>query len=69
MPLPHPSAETRVLVSAAVRALRSIDRPGFDYVKAGVMLVDLQSSGQVQDTLVCSGPASWHHPQHRVARV
>jgi DNA polymerase V len=51
LPLPHPSADTRVLVSAAVRALRSIYRPGFNYVKAGVMLVDLQSPGQVQDTL------------------
>lgn len=51
LPLPHPSADTRVLVSAAVRALRSIYRPGFNYVKAGVMLVDLHSPGQVQDTL------------------
>lgn len=43
LPLPQPSADTRVLISAAVRALRSIHKPGFNYVKAGVMLVDLQA--------------------------
>jgi DNA polymerase V len=42
LPLKPPSADTRRLASAAVRALQSIYRPGFNYVKAGVMLVDLQ---------------------------
>jgi DNA polymerase V len=45
LPLPQPSADTRVLISAAVRALRSIYRTGFNYAKAGVMLVDLQPQG------------------------
>jgi DNA polymerase V len=45
LPLSRPSADTRVLVSAAVRALRSVFRPGFNYAKAGVMLVDLQQQG------------------------
>ncbi len=48
LPLPAPSADTRVLISAAVRALRSIYRPGFNYAKAGVMLVDLQAQAQAQ---------------------
>ena len=43
LPLPRPSADTRVLVNAAVRALRAIYRPGYRYSKAGVMLVELQS--------------------------
>ena len=50
LPLPHPSADTRVLISAAVRALRSIHRPGFPYLKAGVMLVDLQPDSLPQNT-------------------
>lgn len=46
LPLARPSADTRELISAAVRALRSIHRPGFNYLKAGVMLVDLQDAAQ-----------------------
>jgi DNA polymerase V len=44
LPLARPSSDTRVLISAAVRALRSIHRSGFNYVKAGVLLTDLQSA-------------------------
>jgi DNA polymerase V len=44
LPLSRPSADSRVLVAAAVRAVRSIYRPGFNYAKAGVMLVDLQAA-------------------------
>jgi DNA polymerase V len=50
LPLTAPSADTRVLISAAVRALRSVFRPGFNYVKAGVMLVDLQPQAQEHAT-------------------
>lgn len=48
LPLAQPSADTRVLVNAAVRALRGIYRPGHRYVKAGVMLLDLQGQAEVQ---------------------
>jgi len=51
LPLTAPSADTRVLISAAVRALRSVFRPGFNYAKAGVMLVDLLPQGQEHATL------------------
>ncbi len=52
LPLTRPSQDTAALVSAAVRALQSIHRPGFNYLKAGVMLVDLQPQQQaVQATL------------------
>ena len=50
-PLIRPSADTRVLIAAAVRALAAIYRPGFNYVKAGVMLVDLRSQGRSQGEL------------------
>lgn len=51
LPLPQPTADTRMLISAAVRALRGIVQGGFNYVKAGVMLVDLQPLGREQATL------------------
>ena len=58
LPLARPSADTRVLISAAVRALRGVYRSGFNYVKAGVMLTDLQplTQGQGQATLDLFGP-------------
>lgn len=42
LPLHRPSDDSRVLVQAAVRAVRGIYRAGYPYVKAGVRLVDLQ---------------------------
>jgi len=48
LPLPRPSADTRELVSAAVRALRGIYLPGYRYAKAGVMLAELQGEKQAQ---------------------
>ncbi len=51
LPLRPASSDTRRLISAAVQVLRSIFRPGFNYVKAGVMLVDLQQEGQEQQEL------------------
>lgn len=42
LPLARPSADTRVLAAAAERALAAIYRPGFNYVRAGVILVELQ---------------------------
>ena len=51
VPLARASADTRVLISAALGALRRMFRPGFNYVKAGVMLVDLQPQGLQQGEL------------------
>jgi len=50
-PLIRPSADTRVLIAAALRALAAIYRPGFNYVKAGVLLVDLRQPGSTQGEL------------------
>jgi DNA polymerase V len=55
VPLLRPSADTRVIVATAVRALQSMFRPGFNYAKAGVMLVDLRPQGQQQGELDLSG--------------
>ena len=51
LPLPRSTADTRALVNAAVTALRAIYKPGYRYVKAGVMLVELQSSQQEPTSL------------------
>ena len=51
MPLVRPTADTRQLIGAAVRALEGMYRSGFNYVKAGVMLVDLQPEAQEQGEL------------------
>jgi DNA polymerase V len=48
MPLPRPTADTRMLVAAAVHALRGIYKPGYPYAKAGVMLLELQDDRQEQ---------------------
>jgi len=48
LPLVRPTADTRVLVSAAVAVVRRRYRPGFNYAKAGVMLMDLQQAGVME---------------------
>ena len=47
VPLRRPTADTALIVQAAVAAVKAIFRPGFNYSKAGVMLLDLQA-GSVQ---------------------
>jgi len=42
IPLRRPSADTAVIVAAALSGLKSIYRPGCNLAKAGVMLMDLQ---------------------------
>jgi DNA polymerase V len=44
VPLVRPSADSAELVASALAGLRTIYRKGYRYAKAGVMLVDLQSS-------------------------
>ena len=43
VPLRRPSADTALVVAAALTGLQHIYRPGFKYAKAGVMLLELQS--------------------------
>jgi DNA polymerase V len=51
VPLRRPSADTAVIVAAALSGLRAIYRPGFKLAKAGVMLVELQSDTVQQQEL------------------
>jgi DNA polymerase V len=51
VPLVRPSADTAVIISAALSGLKCIYQPGFQMAKAGVMLLDLQSDSVVQGEL------------------
>lgn len=51
VPLRRPTADSGQLVSTAVRGLRAIFKPGFNYAKAGVMLLDLQDGDVEQGEL------------------
>jgi len=51
MPLRRPTADTLALVNAAVTGITAIYRPGFNFAKAGVMLLDLQDGGIEQGEL------------------
>jgi DNA polymerase V len=45
----RPTADSRKIVGAACEAARSMFRPGFNYAKAGVMLMDLQEGQSLGD--------------------
>lgn len=50
-PLVRPTADSRLLVQAAVDAAKTEFRPGFNYSKAGVILSDLMPASQHQGEL------------------
>jgi DNA polymerase V len=47
--LKPPTGDTRLLAAAATRLLEAMFRPGYRYVKAGVVLVDLQPQSRAMD--------------------
>lgn len=51
MPLRRPTDDSVALVNAAVKGIQSIYRPGFNFSKAGVMLLDLQDGSIKQREL------------------
>jgi DNA polymerase V len=51
VPLRRPSADTAVIVAAALAGLKAIYRPGLKMAKAGVMLLELQSDAVQQQEL------------------
>lgn len=51
VPMLRPSADTSVIVQAAVMGLQAIYRDGYKYAKAGVMLLGLQPDSVVQAEL------------------
>ncbi|SFU67532.1 Y-family DNA polymerase [Nitrosospira multiformis] len=52
IPLPNASADTRLLVRAALFGLKRIFRPGFAYKKAGVMLMGIAEAQVAQGSLL-----------------
>ncbi|WP_455233344.1 translesion error-prone DNA polymerase V subunit UmuC [Geopseudomonas aromaticivorans] len=56
VPLPCPSHDTRDLVQAALAGLEGIYRPGYRYQKAGVVLMEFVSPGQIQGDLFAPAP-------------
>lgn len=48
MPLRRPCADTAAIVTEAIVGLQAIFQPGFNYAKAGVMLMDLQPAAEGQ---------------------
>ncbi|WP_180124896.1 Y-family DNA polymerase [Rhodoferax sp. BLA1] len=63
VPLVRPSADTAVILSAALSGLKTIYQPGFQLAKAGVMLLDLQSDTVVQGELDLQDDADHHQGQ------
>jgi DNA polymerase V len=57
MPLRRPSSDTGVLISSALAGLQAIYRTGFNYAKAGVMLLDLQPDANQQGELALEDDA------------
>lgn len=60
IPLPRPTADTSVLVTAATAAVRAQFRAGFRYAKAGAVLSDLRPAGQAQGELDLFSTAQPH---------
>ena len=58
VPLRKPSSDSAALTSMAIRGLRAIYRPGFNYAKAGVMLLDLQAADVEQGELDFDDPGA-----------
>lgn len=54
--LQPPSSDTKVLVGAAVAGLRAIYEPGYQLIKAGVMLLDLGATEVEQHELQLVDP-------------
>ncbi|CAN5720929.1 Y-family DNA polymerase [soil metagenome] len=56
VPLRRPTADSGLVASMAVRGLQAIFRPGYNYSKAGVMLLDLQDESIEQGELDLDEP-------------
>jgi DNA polymerase V len=52
IPLPNASADTRLLVRAALFGLKRIYKPGYAYKKAGVMLMEISDAQTAQGSLL-----------------
>jgi len=64
VPLIAPTDDNRILAAAALQGLAFIYREGYQYKKAGVMLMDMQANTISQGTLFDAQP-----PREQSARV
>lgn len=64
--LPMATDDTSVLVAWATDVLRALFRPGYRYVKAGVMLDDLRPRSLVQGSLFNALPEKQDHRRERL---
>lgn len=62
VPTRRPTADSAVLVGTAVGGSRSIFKPGFNYAKAGVMLLDLEGPEVNQAELDLDEPGADRAP-------
>lgn len=69
VPLVRPTADTAALVSSVIAGLRAIFKPGFRYVKTGVMLVELQPAGLRQGELELGDPSDSGEPRSDSGRL
>ncbi|WP_434984951.1 Y-family DNA polymerase [Vreelandella zhaodongensis] len=60
IPLASPSDDTRIILEAVREGLEQMYRPGFQFMKAGVMLLDLVDAQQYQLSLL--RPSTKAHP-------
>jgi DNA polymerase V len=58
VPLRRPTSDSMQIVETALWGLERIYRPGYNYAKAGVMLLDLQDAAQFQGELDLEGDAT-----------
>lgn len=68
VPLRRPTDDTLALTRAAADGMRSIYLPGYRFVKAGVILVDLQPSSRQQSELDLDGDSP-DRPEHDRSRL
>jgi len=70
LPLPRPTDDSRLIVATAQRALAMIHRPGYQYAKAGVMLIDLADREGLQlDWLEAQEPETQRQQSAQLMRV
>lgn len=56
MPLRKPTADTNLIVQAAIMGVQAIYRHGYNFAKAGVMLLDLAEASLEQHELDLDEP-------------
>lgn len=63
--LPYPTSHTSEIIAAAQRGLQRIHRPKYRFIKAGVMLLDLEDAQHYQLPLLSSAPLAKDSARHQ----